>query len=170
MPLWTCGHFPSESHFCHYNAFPLFYFISVSEQILKSYRPIPIWPKIGRYTDIPITDMKLKQHQILNNHKERKCNKKHCDDFNNEIEKLQANFMSLIIFSINDYNKLCNILLQVRVPDVEFFINLGDWPLEKRDPEDDPLPILSWCGSTETRDIVPPTYDLTESTLETMGR
>ena len=60
--------------------------------------------------------------------------------------------------------------LQVRIPDVEFFINLGDWPLEKRSAEDSPLPILSWCGSEETRDIVMPTYDVTESTLETMGR
>ena len=57
---------------------------------------------------------------------------------------------------------------QVRLPDMEFFVNLGDWPLEKR--RDSPIPILSWCGSDETADIVMPTYDLTESVLETMGR
>lgn len=61
--------------------------------------------------------------------------------------------------------------VQVRLPDVEFFVNLGDWPLEKRKPSDNDLhPIFSWCGSNNTRDIVMPTYDLTESVLETMGR
>lgn len=61
-------------------------------------------------------------------------------------------------------------MFQVRVPDVEFFVNLGDWPLEKRSPSDKLHPIFSWCGSNDTRDIVMPTYDLTESVLETMGR
>ena len=51
---------------------------------------------------------------------------------------------------------------------MEFFVNLGDWPLVKL--KTNPLPILSWCGSDDTLDIVMPTYDLTESTLETMGR
>ena len=60
--------------------------------------------------------------------------------------------------------------LQVRVPDVEFFVNLGDWPLEKRQASDRLHPIFSWCGSNQTWDIVMPTYDLTESVLETMGR
>ena len=53
---------------------------------------------------------------------------------------------------------------------MEFFVNLGDWPLEKRKPSDRIHPIFSWCGSNNTRDIVMPTYDLTESVLETMGR
>lgn len=59
---------------------------------------------------------------------------------------------------------------QVRLPDVEFFVNLGDWPLEKRKPPEKLHPIFSWCGSNNTRDIVMPTYDLSESVLETMGR
>lgn len=59
-----------------------------------------------------------------------------------------------------------NLLSKVRVPDVEFYINVGDWPLETR--KTDPVPVLSWCGSTETRDIVLPTYEVTHSTLETM--
>ncbi|XP_038070247.1 protein O-glucosyltransferase 2-like [Patiria miniata] len=65
---------------------------------------------------------------------------------------------------------LLSLARKVRLPDVEFFINLGDWPLEKRTADNSPLPILSWCGSDETRDIVMPTYDITESTLETLGR
>lgn len=60
--------------------------------------------------------------------------------------------------------------VQVQLPDMEFFVNLGDWPLEKRKPTDNIHPIFSWCGSNNTRDIVMPTYDLTESVLETMGR
>ena len=31
-----------------------------------------------------------------------------------------------------------------------------------------PVPVLSWCGSEDTRDIVLPTYDVTHSTLEAM--
>lgn len=57
---------------------------------------------------------------------------------------------------------------KVKLPDLEFFSNLGDWPLSKRGL--DPIPVLSWCGSDETYDIVMPTYDLTESVLEALGR
>lgn len=49
---------------------------------------------------------------------------------------------------------------------MEFFINVGDWPLETRTA--DAVPVLSWCGSTDTQDIVLPTYEVTHSTLETM--
>ena len=48
-------------------------------------------------------------------------------------------------------------------------MNLGDWPLETRDSKN-PLPIFSWCGSDGSHDIVMPTYDVTESTLQTMAR
>uniref|UniRef100_A0A672IIZ2 Glycosyl transferase CAP10 domain-containing protein n=1 Tax=Salarias fasciatus TaxID=181472 RepID=A0A672IIZ2_SALFA len=65
---------------------------------------------------------------------------------------------------------LLSLTRKVRLPDVEFFVNLGDWPLEKRKPTEKLHPIFSWCGSNNTRDIVMPTYDLTESVLETMGR
>lgn len=54
----------------------------------------------------------------------------------------------------------------MRVPDVEFYINVGDWPLETR--RSNAVPVLSWCGSTDTQDIVLPTYEVTHSTLETM--
>lgn len=57
---------------------------------------------------------------------------------------------------------------RVRLPDLEFFINLGDWPLVKT--YDDLLPVLSWCGSQDTNDIILPTHDLTQSSLEAMGR
>jgi hypothetical protein len=56
------------------------------------------------------------------------------------------------------------------MPDVEFFVNLGDWPLEKKKSNSNIHPIFSWCGSTDSKDIVMPTYDLTDSVLETMGR
>ncbi|TKS67469.1 KDEL motif-containing protein 1 [Collichthys lucidus] len=65
---------------------------------------------------------------------------------------------------------LLSLSRKVRLPDIEFFVNLGDWPLEKRKPTENIHPIFSWCGSNNTRDIVMPTYDLTESVLETMGR
>ena len=61
-------------------------------------------------------------------------------------------------------------VFQVKLPDLEFIVNLGDWPLENRKLRENPLPIFSWCGSEDTRDIVMPTYDITEATLEMMGR
>jgi len=64
---------------------------------------------------------------------------------------------------------LLSIVGKVRLPDFEFVINLGDWPLEKKKGKD-ALPIVSWCGSDSTRDIILPTYDLTNSVLETQGR
>lgn len=68
---------------------------------------------------------------------------------------------------------LVSIVRKVKLPDTEFFINLGDWPLVKKGGQSrttGPYPIFSWCGSDETFDIVLPTYDITESTLENMGR
>ena len=53
---------------------------------------------------------------------------------------------------------------------MELFSNLGDWPLEHRAKHEHPIPIFSWCGSDDTHDIIMPTYDITESTLETLGR
>ncbi|XP_028263944.1 protein O-glucosyltransferase 3 [Parambassis ranga] len=61
---------------------------------------------------------------------------------------------------------LLSLTRKVRVPDVEFYLNVGDWPLETR--RADAVPILSWCGSTDTQDIVLPTYEVTHSTLETL--
>mgnify|MGYP002716637726 CR=1 FL=1 len=63
---------------------------------------------------------------------------------------------------------LLSLTRKIELPDFEFIVNLGDWPLEDNSPS--PLPIFSWCGSNFTSDIIMPTYDLTEATLECMGR
>lgn len=68
-----------------------------------------------------------------------------------------------------EFNWPFSLTLQVKLPDMEFIINLGDWPVEQKSQYgDDPLPIISWCGSESTNDIVWPTYDVTKSTLEAM--
>ncbi|EPY72978.1 coiled-coil domain-containing protein 168 [Camelus ferus] len=79
-----------------------------------------------------------------------------------EIPKRFGQRQSLCHYTLKD-NK-------VKMPDVEFFVNLGDWPLEKKKSSSHIHPIFSWCGSTDSKDIVMPTYDLTDSVLETMGR
>ena len=63
---------------------------------------------------------------------------------------------------------LLSLARKVILPDVEFFMNLGDWPLAPK--KEMIYPIFSWCGSEETADIILPTYDITESSLESMGR
>jgi hypothetical protein len=50
---------------------------------------------------------------------------------------------------------------------MEFLMNLGDYPLS--DPLDR-LPIFSWCGSKQTYDIILPTYEITEATLQMLSR
>ena len=57
---------------------------------------------------------------------------------------------------------------QVVLPDTEFIINLGDWPLMKK--SSDLIPIISWCKTNEHSDILWPTYELTQAYLECMGR
>ncbi|XP_055892569.1 protein O-glucosyltransferase 2-like [Biomphalaria glabrata] len=63
---------------------------------------------------------------------------------------------------------LLSLTRKMLFPNFEFFLNLGDWPLVTR--KQNPLPVFSWCGSKQTFDIVLPTYDITEATLEMMGR
>jgi hypothetical protein len=53
----------------------------------------------------------------------------------------------------------------VKLPDTEFFMNLGDWPLNEKNQKV-LLPIVSWCGSSKANDIILPTYELTKSILE----
>lgn len=65
-------------------------------------------------------------------------------------------------------NILLSLSRKVRLPNLEMFVNLGDWPLAPKNKQT--LPIFSWCGSDDSYDIVMPTYDVTESTLENMGR
>nr|XP_039254502.1 protein O-glucosyltransferase 2-like [Styela clava] len=64
---------------------------------------------------------------------------------------------------------LLSLTKKLKLPDVEFLINLGDWPLE-RGSKEQAHPIFSWCGSDKTLDIVLPTYDITQSVFEMLGR
>lgn len=64
---------------------------------------------------------------------------------------------------------LLSLMRKVHLPDMELFVNLGDWPLMRLN-EKETYPIFSWCGSLHSMDIVMPTYELTESSLECMGR
>lgn len=71
-------------------------------------------------------------------------------------------------FNMFSDNILLSLTRKVVLPDMELVINLGDWPLVQKGTE--PLPVFSWCGNDDTIDVVMPTYDITESTLENMGR
>ncbi|XP_065186342.1 protein O-glucosyltransferase 2-like [Sycon ciliatum] len=65
---------------------------------------------------------------------------------------------------------LSSLVRKVKLADVEFIVNLGDYPQEKRLHSADKLPVFSWCGSTEYADIVMPTYDVTQATVDSMSR
>ncbi|PNF41553.1 KDEL motif-containing protein 1 [Cryptotermes secundus] len=64
---------------------------------------------------------------------------------------------------------LLSLARKVYLPDMEMLFNLGDWPLVHTGQKPY-IPMFSWCGSNDTLDIVMPTYDITEATLECMGR
>lgn len=49
--------------------------------------------------------------------------------------------------------------------DVEFLLNMGDWPLVSKSWGESRIPVFSWCGSTDTFDIVLPQWDVTRSTI-----
>ncbi|GMR50940.1 hypothetical protein PMAYCL1PPCAC_21135, partial [Pristionchus mayeri] len=59
---------------------------------------------------------------------------------------------------------LLSITRKMVLPDTQFIMNLGDYPLS-HGSRGVKLPIISWCGSTETMDIVVPTYALTNTLL-----
>ena len=61
---------------------------------------------------------------------------------------------------------LLSLSRKIVLPDVQMLVNLGDWPLVSKNGPN--LPVFSWCGSTKHRDIVVPTYDLTESVLNAL--
>lgn len=66
---------------------------------------------------------------------------------------------------------LLSLTRKMYFPDMEFIMNLGDWPLSKKNKRGNSiLPIFSWCKSNETFDILLPTYEITEASLEGMGR
>ncbi|CRL01387.1 CLUMA_CG014350, isoform A [Clunio marinus] len=71
-------------------------------------------------------------------------------------------------FSMFMDNMLVSLTNKVYLPDFEFFINLGDWPLIRKSAHN--IPIFSWCSSIDNMDIVLPTYDLTESILHMFYR
>ena len=59
---------------------------------------------------------------------------------------------------------------QVHMPDLEMIVNLGDWPLNKNRPNHPLLPVFSWCGSPDTRDIIWPTWDMMKATIMALDR
>ncbi|XP_075233192.1 protein O-glucosyltransferase 2-like isoform X3 [Lycorma delicatula] len=64
---------------------------------------------------------------------------------------------------------LLSLTRKTVLPDIELLVNLGDWPLMNKNSQN-VFPLFSWCGSVNTFDIVMPTYDITLSSLECMGR
>ncbi|XP_039279066.1 protein O-glucosyltransferase 2 [Nilaparvata lugens] len=123
------------------------------EEDLKPFKDIDFnsfRPEFVKKFDRPAS-MSVCNYVVLNNQLYRKCYGQHVGF---------KMFMDAILLSLTR---------KVRLPDFEIFVNLGDWPLMKKG--DTPIyPLFSWCGSHSTHDIVMPTYDITESSLQAMGR
>lgn len=64
---------------------------------------------------------------------------------------------------------MLSLARKVLLPDLEFYINLGDWPLEHQKAHDILDLYLSFPGVTlDSRAVILPTCDITHSTLEAM--
>lgn len=133
---------------------------SFYEQINSDLKPFSrvnftdLQPKILRTFDQPAS-IAICHYVVKNNNIFRKCYGQH------------TGFKMFIDAQLSALVRL------VKLPDTEFFVNLGDWPLVKKgglSRTHGPYPMFSWCGSDNTFDIVMPTYDITESSLEAMSR
>lgn len=49
--------------------------------------------------------------------------------------------------------------------DVEFVLNVGDWPLVGKSWGEERIPVFSWCGSNDSFDMVLPQWDVSRSTI-----
>ncbi|XP_069747395.1 protein O-glucosyltransferase 3 isoform X2 [Narcine bancroftii] len=116
------------------------------------------------FINFPSIDLSLLLEQVPNRFGDRGI--VHYTILNNQIyRRTMGRYTDFKMFSDE---MLLSLARKVHLPNVEFYINVGDWPLETRKIKDNPLPIISWCGSEDTADIVLPTYDITRSTLETL--
>lgn len=109
-------------------------------------------------------------------------------DFEHALEKLDTNGSSVVHFSIIDnkiyskvhgpfggFQKFFNDMLfslrrKVLLPDMEFLLNMGDWPQSPKVDEltrqnRPPFPMFSWCGSDTHHDMVLPTYKIVQATV-----
>ncbi|CAH2225322.1 KDEL motif-containing 2 [Pelobates cultripes] len=129
---------------------------SKETQISKDFAPFPIIDLERMLEEVPRRFAEKRgaivHYTILNNNVYRRSLGKYTDFkmFSDEI--------------------LLSLSRKVRLPDFEFYINVGDWPVEHRKANDTPgpLPMISWCGSVDSLDIILPTYDVTHSSLETL--
>jgi len=106
--------------------------------------------------------------------------------FDGAITQLNRNESSLVHFTVKnnkiysrsygrygDFQRFFNDILfslqrKVLLPDVEFLLDMGDWPASpKKDTTTgaplSPLPVFSWCGSDTHYDMVLPTYKLVQA-------
>ena len=63
---------------------------------------------------------------------------------------------------------LLSLLRKVKLPDVEFVFDLGDWPTKQEG--DNPVPVFGWCASVNSPDIPLPTWDQIKHMMIGMGR
>lgn len=98
-----------------------------------------------------VQDSAICHYSIINNEIHRKC------------------YGEITGFSYLSDDWFLSMARKVRLPDMEFWFNLGDYPRSEHWHQK-AIPVISWGSSNEANDIVIPTYDLTKSALEALGR
>uniref|UniRef100_A0A8C8S7Z0 Protein O-glucosyltransferase 3 n=1 Tax=Pelusios castaneus TaxID=367368 RepID=A0A8C8S7Z0_9SAUR len=120
------------------------------------------------FTSFPTIDLQQMLHEVPTRFGQTRGAIVHYTVLNNHIYRRSLG--KYTDFKMFSDEMLLSLARKVRLPDVEFYLNVGDWPVEHRTVDDTPgpIPVISWCGSMDSRDIVLPTYDITHSTLETL--
>jgi hypothetical protein len=77
--------------------------------------------------------------------------------------------------TITDFRYMSDLILRsvtnkATLPDMEFIVQVSDWPQDRNSSHTDSFPFFSWCGSEFYRDIVWPQYDLLRHTIQAMDR
>ncbi|XP_074813759.1 protein O-glucosyltransferase 3-like isoform X6 [Natator depressus] len=120
------------------------------------------------FTSFPSIDLQRMLHEVPTRFGQTRGAIVHYTVLNNHIYRRSLG--KYTDFKMFSDEMLLSLARKVRLPDVEFYLNVGDWPMEHRKANETPgpIPVISWCGSVDSRDLVLPTYDITHSTLETL--
>ncbi|KAM4700154.1 protein O-glucosyltransferase 3 [Discoglossus pictus] len=118
------------------------------------------------FAPFPSIDLKRMLEEVPRRFAERRGAIVHYTILNNKIYRRSLG--KYTDFKMFSDEILLSLARKVRLPDFEFYINVGDWPVEQRkaNATPGPLPMISWCGSSDSQDIILPTYDIIHSSLE----
>eukprot|EP01006_Ploeotia_vitrea_P063077 TRINITY_DN84902_c0_g1_i1.p1 TRINITY_DN84902_c0_g1~~TRINITY_DN84902_c0_g1_i1.p1 ORF type:complete len:511 (+),score=33.31 TRINITY_DN84902_c0_g1_i1:29-1561(+) len=84
----------------------------------------------------------------------------HYTILDNKVYYRKVGNMGICGFSEFAHTQVLMLSRLVKLPDVEFVLNLGDWPLSTK--RNGFPAMVSWCGSDSTKDVIIPTWSTSQ--------